>query len=338
MHVLLDLVLTVGRVLRALLAAGSRWVMRPRHKSVAQDLCVVTGAAGGLGRLFARELASRGAAVALWDIDGAAVEVTARELRESLGAHAVAFACDVSRRAEVYRVAASVRHEMGRHPTMLINNAGVVSGRPLLDCPDHLIERTLSVNCTAHFWTVKAFLPDMVEKNHGHIVTIASALGLFSTAGVEDYCASKFGAVGFHESLAHEIKAMGKGGVKTTLVCPYLVDTGMFQGCHIRREIESLLLPPLRPERCVSEAVRAILTDQPLICIPRLMYLVVFLKRPGVGTLRLFKDCGFLSRDASLVAPRVLAVWDLSGKIKTASFLSCPSGPLNVHFLELGSN
>lgn len=104
----------------------------------------------------------------------------------------------------------------------------------------------------------KAFLPQMKAQNHGHIVTVASALGLFSTACVEvrhnndfllitsvscrlalplllqDYCASKFGAVGFHESLTHELLAEGLDGIKTTLVCPYIVDTGMFAGCEIR--------------------------------------------------------------------------------------------------------
>lgn len=109
----------------------------------------------------------------------------------------------------------------------------------------------------------KAFLPQMKTRNHGHIVTIASALGLFTTSCVEvccmtdprtnktsksflkripyltifpfqDYCASKFGAVGFHESLAHELQAENHHGIKTTLVCPYIVDTGMFAGCEIR--------------------------------------------------------------------------------------------------------
>uniref|UniRef100_A0A671NZH1 Uncharacterized protein n=1 Tax=Sinocyclocheilus anshuiensis TaxID=1608454 RepID=A0A671NZH1_9TELE len=74
----------------------------------------------------------------------------------------------------------------------------------------------------------KAFLPQMKVKNHGHIVTVASTLGLFSTACVEDYCASKFGAVGFHESLTHSLLTEeGVDGVKTTLICPYIVNTGM---------------------------------------------------------------------------------------------------------------
>lgn len=51
---------------------------------------------------------------------------------------------------------------------------------------------------------------------------------------MQDYCASKFGAIGFHESLSHELKAANKDGIKMTLVCPFLVDTGMFKGCEIR--------------------------------------------------------------------------------------------------------
>uniref|UniRef100_A0A8C7DD96 Retinol dehydrogenase 10a n=1 Tax=Oncorhynchus kisutch TaxID=8019 RepID=A0A8C7DD96_ONCKI len=108
--------------------------------------------------------------------------------------------------------------------------------------------------CDEHS-TTKAFLPKMLELNHGHIVTVASSMGLFSTAGVEDYCASKFGAIGFHESLSHEIKASDKDGIKMTLVCPYLVDTGMFKGCRIRSSFPA----SLKPEFCVTQSMRAIL-------------------------------------------------------------------------------
>uniref|UniRef100_A0A8C5YW83 Retinol dehydrogenase 10 n=1 Tax=Marmota marmota marmota TaxID=9994 RepID=A0A8C5YW83_MARMA len=186
------------------------------------------------------------------------------------------YTCDVGKRENVYLTAERVRKEVGE-VSVLVNNAGVVSGHHLLECPDELIERTMMVNCHAHFWTTKAFLPTMLEINHGHIVTVASSLGLFSTAGVEDYCASKFGVVGFHESLSHELKAAEKDGIKTTLVCPYLVDTGMFRGCRIRKEIEPFL-PPLKPDYCVKQAMKAILTDQPMICTPRLMYIVTFMK------------------------------------------------------------
>jgi short-subunit dehydrogenase len=79
--------------------------------------------------------------------------------------------------------------------------------------------------------TVKAFLPAMLARNSGHVVTVASSAGHFAVTGLTDYCASKFAAVGFDESLRTELWADKKTGIKTTVVCPYLVDTGMFDGC-----------------------------------------------------------------------------------------------------------
>ncbi|XP_069477313.1 retinol dehydrogenase 10 [Ambystoma mexicanum] len=306
MNILLELLLVTLKVLWAFVQAAGRWFIRPREKSVAGQLCLVTGAGGSLGRLFALELARRRAVLVLWDINSQSNEETAelvravyRDIQASDAQRQVAeaalggtveeeevipcrslevytYTCDVGRRESVYQCAEQVRREVG-DVFLLLNNAGVVSGHHLLECPDELIERTMMVNCHAHFWTAKAFLPKMLDMNHGHIVTVASALGLFSTAGVEDYCASKFGVVGFHESLSHELKAAEKDGVKTTLVCPYLVDTGMFRGCRIRKEIEPFL-PPLKPDYCVKQAIRAILTDQPVICTPRLMYMVTCMK------------------------------------------------------------
>ena len=76
----------------------------------------------------------------------------------------------------------------------------------------------------------KAFFPYMIENNHGHIVSVSSVAGLFGTSGLGDYCASKFAVVGFEESLRNELQNLKKTGVKTTLVCPYYINTGMFQG------------------------------------------------------------------------------------------------------------
>lgn len=74
----------------------------------------------------------------------------------------------------------------------------------------------------------------MMEKNHGHIITIASSAGLFGVASLVDYCASKFGAVGIHESLTSELSIMGLDGVHTTVVCPFYINTGMFDGVKTR--------------------------------------------------------------------------------------------------------
>ncbi|KAI5616924.1 retinol dehydrogenase 10-B [Silurus asotus] len=302
MHIVVEFFVVCVKVLWSFAAAAARWLVKPREKHVRGRVCVITGAGSGLGRRFALQFARRGAALALWDINRAANEETAELVREVYRQNSASdnyntctgsdislketspifqprvntYVCDVSKRECVYATAERVRKELG-NVTFLVNNAGVVSGRHLLECPDELIERTMMVNCHAHFWTTKAFLPKMLELNEGHIVTVASSLGLFTTAGVEDYCASKFGAIGFHESLSHELKASNKDGIKMTLVCPFLVDTGMFKGCEIRKEIAPFF-PPLDPEHCVERAMRAILTDQPMVCTPRAMYVVTFMK------------------------------------------------------------
>uniref|UniRef100_A0A3B4B2Q7 Short-chain dehydrogenase/reductase 3 n=1 Tax=Periophthalmus magnuspinnatus TaxID=409849 RepID=A0A3B4B2Q7_9GOBI len=272
----MDLQMMLLDMIYFILRNSVRLVLRPRTKPIDGELVLITGAGGGLGRLFAQEFSKHGAEVVLWDINSSANEQTAKLVREQ-GGKVHTYTVDVTSREDVYQKAEQVRRDLGRHVTFLVNNAGVVAGKRLLDCPDDLVERTLKVNCHALFWqTVKAFLPHMKAQNHGHIVTIASVLGLFSTACVEDYCASKFAAVGFHESLAHELVAEQVEGVKTTLVCPYIVDTGMFEGCKIE-EVE-LVLAPLEPQYCVEQAMNAILIDQPLVCIPRLTYLPVLFR------------------------------------------------------------
>ena len=74
----------------------------------------------------------------------------------------------------------------------------------------------------------------MKEKNHGHIITIASSAGLFGVASLMGYCGSKFGAVGIHESLVSELASQKLRGIKTTVVCPFYINTGMFDGVKTR--------------------------------------------------------------------------------------------------------
>jgi all-trans-retinol dehydrogenase (NAD+) len=135
-----------------------------------------------------------------------------------------------------------------------VNNAGIVSGKSLLEVDDARAELTVQVNTIAHFWTAKAFLPGMLKRNHGHVVSIASAAGIVGVAGLADYCASKFGAVGFNESLRLELRKLGTN-VKTTVVCPYYIDTGMFTGVQTKF---SWLLPILQPSYVVSLIISSV--------------------------------------------------------------------------------
>ncbi|KAF3822542.1 hypothetical protein GH733_007916, partial [Mirounga leonina] len=286
MNIVVEFFVVTFKVLWAFVLAAARWLVRPKEKSVAGQVCLITGAGSGLGRLFALEFARRRALLVLWDINTQSNEETAGMVRhiyrdlEAADAAALqagngeeeilphcnlqvfTYTCDVGKRENVYLTAERVRKEVGE-VSVLVNNAGVVSGHHLLECPDELIERTMMVNCHAHFW---ALLSEKVGKEPDFSTSLRDSLLLICYFLV-DYCASKFGVVGFHESLSHELKAAEKDGIKTTLVCPYLVDTGMFRGCRIRS-----------PDYCVKQAMKAILTDQPMICTPRLMYIVTFMK------------------------------------------------------------
>jgi all-trans-retinol dehydrogenase (NAD+) len=224
---------------------------------------LVTGGASGIGRLLALGCASLGAAVTIWDVDAERAGNAALEAAEHGASRARAFTCDVSDRARVYACADEVRETAG-DVDVLVNNAGVVSGRPLLELPDEKIEQTFAVNTLALFWTTKAFLPAMKARGSGHIVTVSSAAGLIGTARETDYAASKFAAVGFNEALRQELRRSASG-VKTTVVCPYYVDTGMFKGVKTRFPA---LLPVLREQDVADRVLKAVQHDDPLVQMP----------------------------------------------------------------------
>uniref|UniRef100_A0A3B4EQM9 Short chain dehydrogenase/reductase family 16C member 5 n=2 Tax=Pundamilia nyererei TaxID=303518 RepID=A0A3B4EQM9_9CICH len=245
-----------------------------KKKNIAGEVVLITGAGSGIGRLMAQEFAAYSTVLVLWDINQEGMKETAR-LAKSNGASRVHYyICDCSDKNEVYRVADQVKREVG-DVSILVNNAGIVTGKKFMDAPDSLIEKTMDVNIMAHFWTYKAFLPAMIANNHGHLVSIASSAGLIGVNGLADYCASKFAAVGFAESVGLELLATGKDGVKTTIVCPYFINTGMFDGCQTKWP---KLLPILNPDYVAKKIIHAVLTDQVYLLLPRSMYLIAGLK------------------------------------------------------------
>jgi all-trans-retinol dehydrogenase (NAD+) len=223
---------------------------------------LVTGAASGLGRLVAGRMAAAGAQAILWDVNAAGLEDARRELA-ARGYEVATYVCDLTDRHAVAEVAARVLAE-GGPVDILVNNAGVVTGKSLLDASPEAIERTFAVNTLALFWTTRAFLPAMLERDHGHVVTIASAAGLIGTAKMTDYAASKHAAVGFDESLRLELRQRGSR-VRTTVVCPFYVATGMFTGVRSRFR---WLLPILDPDRVADRIVDAVRRDRRRVILP----------------------------------------------------------------------
>jgi len=230
---------------------------------------LITGAASGIGQLMALGAQARGARLTLLDRDAAGL----RAVQKTMGGDTAAYAVDLCDRAAVRAVAAEVLAARGP-VDILINNAGIVTGKRLLDCSDEDIERTFQVNTLALFWMTRAFLPAMIAQGRGHLVTVASAAGLSGVPRLTDYTASKFAAVGFDESMRQEFRRLGLP-IRTTVICPYFIDTGMFSGVRTRF---SWLLPILEPGYVARRILGAIEADRRRLILPRFVLAVLLVK------------------------------------------------------------
>ncbi|CAF1566332.1 unnamed protein product [Adineta steineri] len=233
-------------------------------KDLSSEIILITGAANGLGRSIAQQLAHFGCTLILWDVDEVNNVRVAQELNQATKSkHIHAMKCDLSSRESIYECAKKVQDTVG-NVTMVINNAGIVSGKSLIDCSDASIQRTFDVNVLAHFWILKAFLPSMLDNNHGHIVTVSSIAGCYGVSKLVDYCSSKFAAVGLHEALTAELHSLNRDGIKTTLVCPTFINTDMFQGLTIKGK----RAPVVEPEYIADKIIKAIRTNQHTLLVP----------------------------------------------------------------------
>ena len=226
---------------------------RSRRTPVRGAVVLVTGAASGIGALVAVQAAHRGArAVVLWDLDLPAAQDVATRV-EAAGATCLAQRVDLRDAQEVEAAGRVVLERLGR-VDVLVTSAGVVTGRRFEDLSEEDVARTFDVNVLALYRVVRCFLPGMRTRDRGCVVTIASAAGLVGVARQTDYSASKFAAVGFMESLRSELRRSGSH-VRTLVVAPYYVSTGMFAGVRTR---VPLLLPVLEPERVASQVLDSV--------------------------------------------------------------------------------
>ncbi len=224
---------------------------------------LITGAGNGIGRLLAGLVIERGGSVIAWDIDQTALD----SLTAAYAGQVAAYQVDLSQKEATQALAQQVILDHGG-VDILVNNAGIVQGRSILDCDDEQIERTFAINVLSHFWTVRAFLPGMIERGHGHIVTVSSAAAISPAPRLTDYAASKWAAFGFDESLRLEFKRFNLP-IKTTVVCPFYINTGMFEGATTRF---NFLLPILEPDHVARAMIKAIEKDRARLIMPPIVY------------------------------------------------------------------
>jgi all-trans-retinol dehydrogenase (NAD+) len=234
---------------------------------------LVTGAAGGIGRRMALKAARQGATVVAWDIDGGRLDVLVKEIDDVAPGRGHSYVVDVTDADLVTEMAKKVESEVGP-VDVLILNAGVINGKLIEDLTDAEIRKTFDVNVLGLYWATRAFLPSMKQRRSGHIVTIASAAGLLGVVRQVDYSATKHAAVGFAESLRVELHRYAPD-LRTTLVCPYYINTGMFDG--VKSKV-GWLLPILEEQDVADKVISAIERDKYELFMPWSVATLPFLR------------------------------------------------------------
>ena len=196
---------------------------------------VVTGAASGIGRATAEAFAAKHAErhgrarLYLCDVDEAGLASIAASLGDAVAMQRVV---DVSKRDAMEAFAAAV-HADGGAVDVLVNNAGVGLAGGILETSLEDFEWVLSVNLWGVLHGCHFFVPKMVERGAGHVVNIASVLGLVTGPGMAGYSTSKFAVVGLSESMRAELAPRGVG---VSVICPGAIDTNIVKTTRYKQK------------------------------------------------------------------------------------------------------
>ena len=221
---------------------------------------LITGGASGIGKIMGRMALEKGAScLIIWDINPQNIATAVNELGKT--GKVKGYIVDVSKNELVIQSYNRVINECGG-VDILINCAGIVTSNKTFDkqTADEII-RTMNINTIAPMLVARAMLPDMLKRNRGHVCNIASAGGMLSNPKMSVYAASKWGAIGWSDSVRIELQEM-KSAVHFTTVAPYYINTGMFNG------VRSRFIPILKPEYVAKRIIRAIERNKTFRGIP----------------------------------------------------------------------
>ena len=221
---------------------------------------LITGGASGIGKIMGRMALEKGAkCFIIWDINLVGIEATRKEL--SKYGNVKGYVVDVSNN-EIVNIAYRNTVEECGDIDILINCAGIITSNKTFDqqTPEEIV-KTMNINTIAPMFVARAMRPDMLERNRGHVCTIASAGGMISNPKMSVYAASKWGVIGWSDSVRIELQEM-KSDVHFTTVAPYYINTGMFDG------VKSRIIPILKPEYVAKRVIRAIERNKAFRGIP----------------------------------------------------------------------
>src|SRR5512140_3978384 len=231
--------------------------------SVSVDLsgksALVTGAASGIGRAIAEDLAGRGARVLLADIDEAGLRPVASALPG-----AVAMRADISSRDDCRALVERARSEWGG-VDILVNNAGLQLVSPVEDFPEDRWEYIVRVMLVGAFLLTKYALPDMYRKRWGRIVNVSSLHGLVASPYKSAYVSAKHGLMGLTKTVALEaadrgvtVNAVCPAYVRTPLVEKQIADQARVHGISEKEVVEKIMLAPAAVKRLLETSELAV--------------------------------------------------------------------------------
>lgn len=252
---------------------------------------LITGAASGIGRAVALELARNGTHLFLVDIDAAGLEGVAAEAR-ALGVETIVHVADLTQPAQITVAVERVLALRGG-PDILVNNAGIAYYGPTHKMTVGQWDRLLGVNLLAPLQLTRELLPSLLERTEAHVLNVCSISGLVAGGRFAAYHVSKFGLVGFSEALRAEY---GRRGLGVTALCPGPVLTNLYKSAMSGRSDRAVPSPPAW--LCVSEesvarsAVRAIRRNRRMVLVGLLAQVLFQLKRFLPGMLDLIQHIG----------------------------------------------
>ncbi|KAL1384736.1 hypothetical protein HDK64DRAFT_316378 [Phyllosticta capitalensis] len=215
-----------------------------------KEIVVVTGGSDGIGKHIVLFLAEKGIKVAVFDIQPMTYEAPPSVKY---------YNCDLSSATSISDAVNGIRADFG-HPTVLINNAGICYGEPMLSASAEHVRKTFEINVFAHHALAAHLVPSMVAANHGTVVTVASQAAWIAAPRMADYAASKAAALAMHEALAAELATLYNAPkVRAIAVCPNATKTPLFEGFQM---YNNMFLYKLEPETMAEAVVKAVLRGQ----------------------------------------------------------------------------
>ncbi len=223
-------------------------------------VAIVTGGGRGIGKAIILKLASKGAIVVVNDIHSTGAQAVVDEIKVK-GGVGLAIAADVSSSTDVAAMVDAAIVEYG-HIDILVNNAGITRDQLLMRMTDSEWDDVINIDLRSVFLCTRAVIKHMIKERKGHIISIASIVGLMGNAGQANYAAAKAGIVGFTRSIAKEVASRG---ITANAIAPGFIETDMTAKLSEKQKQDLMLRIPLGflgTPQDVAEAVSFLASDE----------------------------------------------------------------------------